>query len=600
MSRKLTDTARRLLAEETGTIYKTHGARLNVALAFPNTYFLGMSNLGFQCVYRLFNEMSAVRCERVFLPEPAEAEEYRHTRTPLFTLESQARVRDMDVLAFSISYELDYSNVLHILELSGIPLRSVERGDNDPIILVGGPVTILNPEPLADFVDAMVVGEAEEVLEPIADVLAEFRGDRMRTLVELAKIPGVYVPEFYEVEYHPDGTVKGFSTTHETTLPVPRQWVRTLEPYNITSVITTPNTEFANFKLTEIMRGCGRHCRFCVVGYAFLPPRFKSGDTVRSAFEEVGSAQKLGLVGASVYDHPDCEPMTTEIVDKGIAYNVSSLRADTITDVLAENMVRGGQKSITVAAEAGSDRLRKFINKDITEDQVRDAVEKAMRAGVKRIKLYFMVGLPTEEMDDVEGIPLMAEKLNKEFHPERISLSVSCHIPKPGAPFMWAAQDSLPLLEKKVDHVRGRLRRYGNVKVLGESPRVAMFEATMARGDRRASALVEEFYRERVFSKSIYKRSGIDPAFYATRPREIEEVFPWDLIDLGFPKSYLWKEWQRALKMSFDPPCDVSSCSRCGICPSVRDEIDTRQWVGLKDYLAERGSKRGLAPLSVR
>lgn len=592
MSRRLCETAKRLLEAETGTTFKTRGCALNVALSFPNTYYLGMSNLGFQVVYRLFNEIEGVRCERVFLPEPEEAAEYRRSRTALFTLESQTNVRDFDVLAFSVSYELDYPNLLHILELSGIPLRSAEREDRDPLVLVGGPVTILNAEPLCEFVDAMLVGEAEEVIEPLARVLAEFKGDRGRLLRELAKIPGLYVPSFYDVDYNEDGTVRSFSAREQAALPVERQWVKTLDPYDISSVITTPNTEFSNFKLTEIMRGCGRHCRFCVVGYAFLPPRFKDGETVRSAFDNVSG--KVGLVGASVYDHPDCETMTTEMVERGLSYNVSSIRADTVTDRLAENMVKGGQKSITVAAEAGSDRMRKFINKDITEDQIRDAVEKAMRNGVRRIKLYFMVGLPTETMEDVEGIPLMAEMLNREFKPERISLSVSCHIPKPGAPFMWAGQDPLPLLDKKATHVRQRLQRYGNMKVLGESPRMAVFEATMARGDRLASRLVWEVYREGNYNRSALARSGVDPQFYAERPRDISEVFPWDIIDLGFPKTYMWKEWQRALKGAFDPPCDVSACSRCGICPPVRSDLDGREWVGLRDYREER---RRLTPL---
>ncbi len=599
MARKLIDTTRRLLEQETGTIYKTHGGAIRIALSFPNTYYLGMSNLGFQVVYRLFNELPGVVCERTFLPEPDDQQEHRRTQTPLFTLESRSNVKDFDVLAFSVSYELDYPNLLHIMDLAGIPIRAAERDDRHPLILVGGPVTILNAEPLCEFVDAMVVGEAEELVEPIADILKEFRGDKRRILLELAKLPGLYVPSFYQVDYHKDGTVRGFSSTEETSLPVQRQWVRSLEPYNISSVITTPNTEFSNMKLTEIMRGCGRHCRFCVVGYAMLPPRFKSQDTVVGTYDNVGLSERVGLVGASVYDHPDCETMTSDLVAKGIKYNVSSLRADTITDLLVENMYKGGQKSITIAPEAGSERLRGFINKVLTADQIRSAVEKAIRAGVRRVKLYYMVGIPSETMEDVEGICETAEMIRHEYGPERISLSVSCHVPKPGAPFMWVGQDPQPLLQQKVDHIRGRLRKYGNVKVLGESPRIAKIEATMARGDRRASALVYESYRQGSYSKSVLRDSGVSPAFFADRPREFDEVFPWDLIDLGFPKSYLWKEWQRALKMQFDPPCDVASCSRCGLCPSERDALDKRPWVGLTDYLNSRGSKRNLTQLTI-
>lgn len=589
MSRKLIEKLQRLLRDERGTILRPHGARLRVALAFPNTYYLGMSNLGFQVVYRLFNEMPGVACERVFLPDPEDCEEYRRTATPLLTVETQRAVREFDILGFSVSYEPDYPNILHILDLAGLPLRAADRDERHPLVLLGGPVTVLNPEPIAEFVDAMLIGEAEESLVRIADAVAEAGTDRQATLEALAGIPGVYVPSFYDVHYHSDGTVAGFEAKRAgVPLPVRRVWVNDLERLDTSSVITTPNTEFANMRLTEIMRGCGRHCRFCVVGYAFLPPRFKSGDTVQKTYVNTVVGERVGLVGASVYDHPDAEEVTSDLVSRSIPYNVSSLRADTITPRLVQNMALGGQQSITIAPEAGSERLRDFINKRLTADQIRDAVATALRYGVRRVKLYYMVGLPTETMADVEGICETAEMIRSEFRPDRISLSVSCHVPKPGAPFMWTGQDPLKVLEQKVQRVRSRLRKYPDVRVLGESPRMAVLEATLARGDRRVSSLVYELYRADGSTREAFRRSGVDPAFYAERPRELDEVFPWDIIDLGFPKSYLWKEWQRALRGQQDPPCDVSVCSRCGICPGIRQELDPRPWVGLRDYVRTR------------
>ncbi|MEP0766807.1 MAG: TIGR03960 family B12-binding radical SAM protein [Fimbriimonadia bacterium] len=596
MSRKLIEKLQRLLQDERGTILRPHGARLRVALAFPNTYYLGMSNLGFQVVYRLFNEMPGVACERVFLPDPEDREEYRRTATPLLTVETQRAVREFDILGFSVSYEPDYPNILQILDLAGLPLRAADRDERHPLVLLGGPVTVLNPEPIAEFVDAMLVGEAEESLAQLTDAVVGAGGDRQATLEALASIPGIYVPSFYDVHYHSDGTVAGFEAKRpEVPLPVRRVWVNDLERLNTSSVITTPNTEFSNMRLTEIMRGCGRHCRFCVVGYAFLPPRFKSGATVQETYANTVVGERVGLVGASVYDHPDAEGVTTDLVSRSIPYNVSSLRADTITPKLVENMAAGGQKSITIAPEAGSERLREFINKRLTADQIRDAVATALRYGVRRVKLYYMVGLPTETIEDVEGICETAEMIRSEFRPDRISLSISCHVPKPGAPFMWAAQDPLKLLETKVRHVRSRLRKYPDVRVLGESPRMAVLEATLARGDRRVSSLVYELYLAEGSTREAFRRSGVDPVFYAQRPREFDEVFPWDIIDLGFPKSYLWKEWQRALRGQQDPPCDVSVCSRCGICPDIREQLDPRPWVGLRDYLRTRrevGSRR--------
>jgi radical SAM superfamily enzyme YgiQ (UPF0313 family) len=521
-----------------------------------------MSNLGFLTVYKLLNELPGVACERFFLPENADRDEHARARIPLFTLESQRPVRDFDVVGFSVSYELDYPNLPLMLDLAGVPVRSRERGDLDPVVLAGGPVTVLNPEPLCGFVDAMLVGEAEEALAPIAEALAECRGSRSETLCELAKLPGVYVPEFYDVEYNEDGTVRRHVALQpEVHLPVRRQWVRDLTAYDTTSPVTTPNTEFSNMRLTEVMRGCGRHCRFCAVGYAFLPPRYRSGEAVA---QSVCGGERAGLVGASVFDHPDAESITADLVARGIPYSVSSLRADTVTDALAESMAKAGQNTVTIAPEVGSERLRRIINKNLSAEQISTAVDRVTRAGIRRLRLYYMVGLPTEEMDDVEAICREVEAIRHEFGPERLTVSVSCFVPKPGTPFMWARQDPLPLLRRKTRLLRDRLRRLPGVKVGGESPRMAVMEAVLARGDRRVGALV---HGGSGLSVRALRAAGVDPAFYAERARGLGETFPWEIVDLGVSKEYLWKEWQRALKGLPDPPCDTAVCTRCGLCP---------------------------------
>lgn len=573
-ARRLTDRIKERLDREVGTIYKPHADRLKFALAFPNTYYIGMSNLGFQTVYRLINDDDRAVCERVFLPDPPDLEDITKSGNLLITMESQMPVRSFDVLAFSLSYELDYPNVLKILSLSGLPLLSADRSPEMPLVIAGGPAATFNPEPLAPFIDVFILGEAEEVVPELISALWDNADDRNDLLLKLANIEGVYIPRFYEPEYNEDGTIRCVKASPDVPEKIHRRWVRNIDLYPATTTILTPETEFSNMVLAEVARGCGRQCRFCIAGYAYLPPRARTPgavlDGIRRAEEKATERTienpRIGLLSASVFDHPGSLLICESLVEQNRLFSISSTRADTLNQDVAQALHRGGHETLTIAPEAGTDRLRRVINKAFTDREVLNAAAVARDAGFRRLKLYFMVGLPTETEEDIEGIHTLTSRIAGMFAWEKIIVSVSCFVPKPWTPFQWAPMEEESSLAAKLMSIKNSLRPVKRVEVMGESAREAVVQGVLARGDRRLRDALIAQHEENVSWRAAFRQGSVDPRFYAQRARGKEEIFPWDHLDLGVKKEYLWREYENSMKEQSTTACLVGRCRRCGVC----------------------------------
>lgn len=550
MTWNLKQKSRQLLADEIGAITKPHGVKLRVALAFPNTYRLGMSNLGFQAVYRLFNDIPEVVCERVFLPEPTDIIEHRRTSTPLFSLESQSPLREFDVVAFSLTFEPDSVNVLEMLDLAGIALESSERGEGEPIVIAGGPVATINPEPLSRFVDAFAIGEGEELVGEIARRLIPDhdlpRAERIRSL---ATIEGIYVPALYTVDYNADGTISGFRAEPGAPERVHKRVSRNLDKLDTISNILTPHTEFGNIRLVEVARGCKRGCRFCVAGHAYRPARFRSASAIMRAVLgfEVEEKPRIGLVGSSVSDNPEIETVCRELREHGIRFTASSLRAESLGAGLARELAHGGQLTATIAPEAATERLRRVIGKPIPESEFARAIAELVAAGIRRVKLYYMIGLPTETDEDAAAIPELSLKLWRGSGLERLTVAATPFVPKPFTPFQWHSMEDRRVLERRIEGIRSALRRVKHVKFSFESPRESVVQAVLARGDRRTGATILACHKNGGNWARAFREARIDPNFYAQRQRGQHEILPWEIVDLGLSRERLWREGRSQL-----------------------------------------------------
>jgi radical SAM family uncharacterized protein len=574
MSRKLKEKADALLAAERGTIHKARGAQVEIVLAYPNTYHVGMSNLGVHQIYSLLNKRDDTVCERVFLPDEEDIEDYYTTNTKLFTLENKRPVKEFDLLAFSVSFEQDYLNILEILRLSGIPMDKKERTDEDPLVILGGICSFFNPEPLADFFDIVIAGEGEQVAGEFIDVYRENKDKgRHELLLAISRIPGVYIPGFYDILYNEDNTIKERKKL-EPSAP-DRIIKRTVKDFNASpaaTVIFTPNTEFSDMYLSEITRGCGRHCRFCMAGYIYLPPRNlnigKAQEQAEKADELCG---KIGLVGAALSDYPDINDLCAAVHGR---VSVSSLRADSVSEALIDRLALSGHKTVAIAPEAGSERLRKVINKGVTEEDILRAADMIFGRGIPNLKLYFILGLPTEMQEDVGAIITLAEKAHevqlKHARPAgrigRITLSVNSFVPKPFTPFQWEPMESVDSLNKKLRSLEKAVRKIGNMNIIHDLPKWEYVQALLSRGDRRIGRLIRAAHERDGDWKTAARELGQDTDFYVTRRRDAAEVLPWDFIDIGVRKDYLEKEFERALEGKFTPPCRPASCKACGVC----------------------------------
>ncbi len=496
--------AQRLLARERGTVRKEWGGRLPVALLFPNRYYLGMSSLAVHSLYHLWNARDDLVCERVFADF-----------TPPLSLESGAPLAYFPVIALSISYELDYFDVVALLRAAGIPPRAADRDDTQPLILAGGPAVSANPEPLAPLLDAVVIGEVEPVLDRLTGALHRVAEGRTAALEALSTLPGLYLPNAPSLP----------STIH-------RQWLADLDAFPTHSVLLTPNTEFADVGLIEIARGCGRGCRFCLAGYSYLPPRQRSVTSILAqAGELLRRTDRLGLVSAAASDHPEIDRLAIELRRLGARLSVSSLRADSVSEGLVRALAESGTRTLTIAPEAGSDRLRQAIHKTQTEDDILRAVELAAKHRLEQVKLYFMLGLPAEEEEDVQALVDLALACARRF-PRQVTVNVTPFVPKAHTPFQRSAQAPAAVVKQRFERVERELRRRG-VAVKGESPAWAEVQGTLARGDRRvAEALLAV---ERV-TPGAWRRALAQVGLSADEllaERKAGTPLPWGFIRFG-------------------------------------------------------------------
>jgi radical SAM superfamily enzyme YgiQ (UPF0313 family) len=557
--------AQGILAREVGYIRKPHGGRLRVALAFPNTYFVGMSSLGFQTVYRLFNDLDDVVCERVFLPPKQELQAQLASGAPLLTLESQTPVREFDVLAFSVSFEWDYTNVLTMLRLAGLAPRAADRGRRDPLVVIGGAVTFVNPEPLALFADVIAAGEGEMLVPDLVRVV-HAEGRRTERLEQLAGCRGFYVPEFYDVRYAEDGTIAAFEPKPGSGAPVPvrKAAVKTTERLDPPATsIFTPDTEFGSRFLIEVVRGCANLCRFCWAGYNYLPVRAFPADRILelAARARVHSA-RAGLVSIALCDHPEIERILRGLIDMGYSISPASLRLDDLTPEVVQMLRESGERSITIAPEAGSDRLRRVINKTVTDQEILDASELIFASGMDNLKLYYMIGLPTETDEDLIGIrdltlhmrDAMLRHAKGRGRVGRIVGSVNPLIPKPGTAYQWLPMEDPRVTERKARRLRELLAGVDNVYFSIKSERHSYYQALLSLGDRRVAPAIEAAERNGGNWRAAVVESGVDADFYIFRDRSNDLVLPWDIIDGGMKTSFYRSEFQKALREEWTLP----------------------------------------------
>lgn len=598
-----------LRANEVSRVESNPHKPFKVGLVYPNTYFVGMSNLGLQIIYEEVNLRERSCGERYFMPASSELRDYEKHRLPLMSVETQRPLNECDVIGIDITFEMDYFNIPQLLKLGRVPVKRIHRIERDPIVIAGGPCATFNPEPLSDFIDAFIIGEGEELISEILTVIEDGRlnhTSRSEILMELSKLSGVYVPELYEPQYDENGDFAGYimndgafsddgteasvaegieaflkEPTDNNVPRIKRHW-RQLESVGET-VIATDYTEFGAMYIVEVARGCGRHCRFCMAGYCYRTPRLRRLDLLKAGVDRAAELnKKVGLMGAAISDYPDIDELVTYIRSKGLRYSCASLRADSLTQAVVDGLAASGQQTITIAPEAGSDRLRRVINKGISNEDMRKAVTLAAKAGIPHIRLYIMVGLPTETDEDIEAIVTMANDVFGYMQDAgckgRLTLSVNPFIPKPFTPFQWMPMANQKEVTKKLNSIKKALGKNRRIEVLVESPKEAYIQGVLARGDRCLGEIIA--YAAENGGAKAFKNAcrefdyDMDSALY--RERELTEPLPWDMLDMQLAEGYLATEWQRSLTETYTAPCQAG-CRRCGVCNETGCDYGTTE-----------------------
>jgi radical SAM superfamily enzyme YgiQ (UPF0313 family) len=559
---------------ETGTIRKKWRNRLPIGLLFANRYEVGMSNLGFQQLYSLLNSEESIVAERFFQPARDGV---------LRSEESQRPLTDFPIIFCSISFESDYFNLVQILHQVGIEPLAVRREGSrpvtagQPLVVAGGVATFMNPEPLAPYVDLFYIGEAEPVIPDFLSWLIDNwqmvdRSALLKKIVDTFR--GMYAPLFYTPVYSPENRLVKVDVADNFPFPVERV---TLETPTVAghSTLTSPEAEFSNLHLTELGRGCSRGCRFCAAGFIYRPPRLWSPESIiKGIAMRTEECSRIGLLGMEMARQEDLAALSNYLVDNNCSLSFSSLRADAISPELLKLLASSNLKSAAIAPDGGSERLRRVINKGLTEEDLLAAAELLVKAGIANLKLYFMIGLPTETDEDIKELVRLTLTIKKKIlahgrsrgRLSNLTLSINCFIPKPWTPFQFHPFASIAALKSKIKFIRKELSHQPNLKINTERPEKSMIQALLARGDRRIGAVLLPAVISQKNIRQVFRHHDINAEEEVSRERTIEELFPWEIIDNRIAKKYLWHEYQKALRAETTVPCDTARCRRCGVC----------------------------------
>lgn len=566
---------------------------IRFAFCFPDVYEVGMSHLGMKILYHILNERKDTYCERVFAPWPDMEKQMRENNIPLYGLESKDPINNFDFIAFTLQYEMSYTNILNMLDLAGVPIRASERGEDDPIVFCGGPCAY-NPEPLYDIADFFAIGEGEEQMEEIMDLYRKYKGkSKKEFLREASHIQGIYVPSLYSVEYKEDGTIKEFKPLYDDVPAVVKK--RIIKNFNdvvYPKNLIVPYTEIVHDRITlETFRGCTRGCRFCQAGMIYRPVREKSTDKLLETVEELlknTGYPEVSLTSLSICDYSDLQNLIHKFIEKyekeKVGVSLPSLRIDSFSVDLINEIQKVRKTGLTFAPEAGSQRMRDVINKGVTEQNLMDSVKNAFESGWSTIKLYFMIGLPYETIEDVIGIADLAEKVTDQYFkvPKdkrkkglKVTVSTSIFVPKAFTPFQWVPQIRMEDVKEEIKALRGAIKSRSISYNWHETP-VSYLEAIFARGDRRVcDVLVKAFEKGAKFDgwseyfnydawMEAFEECGVDGDFYAYRERSYDEILPWDFLDIGVSKEFLIRENEMAKKAELTPDCRMG-CTNCGV-----------------------------------